>query len=232
MNGEKNFDFKINESIGVLRAMRLLEPKNIAVSFSHQSEDAVVIDLLKKAKMEFSVFTLDTFKLFEESKAYEGVIEEFFGLQIQQYSAPVALIESLESAIGENGIYESVESRKECCRVRKLLPLKEALERKDGWVTGVRREQSLTRSDFEFIEIDEESGALKVSPILNWSKEDVRLYMSLHAIPINKLYKSFFASIGCEPCTRAIREGEHERAGRWWWEEPSHKECGLHRRKQ
>lgn len=231
MNGEKNFDFKINESIGVLRAMRLLEPKNIAVSFSHQSEDAVVIDLLKRAKMEFSVFTLDTFKLFEESRAYERVIEEFFGLQIQKYSAPAALIESLESAIGENGIYESVESRKECCRVRKLLPLKEALEGKDGWVTGVRREQSLTRSDFEFIEIDKESGTLKASPILNWSKEDVGLYMSLHAIPINKLYKNSFASIGCEPCTRAIREGEHERAGRWWWEEPDHKECGLHRRR-
>ena len=231
MNGEKNFDFKINESIGVLRAMRLLEPKNITVSFSHQSEDAVVIDLLKRAKMEFSVFTLDTFKLFEESKAYEGVIEEFFGLQIQKYSAPAALIESLESAIGENGIYESVESRKECCRVRKLLPLKEALNGKDGWVAGIRREQSPTRNDFEFIEIDKESGVLKASPILNWSREDVRLYMSLYSIPTNKLYKSSFASIGCEPCTRAIKEGEHERAGRWWWEEPAHKECGLHGRR-
>lgn len=229
MSGAKNL--RVQQSFEILDALALIKPNNITLSFSHQSEDVVVLDLLTRAGFSFTVFTLDTMKLFGDSLEYEKEIERFFGIEIQRYYPQTSSLAKLMQSVGDDGIYESVEKRKECCRVRKEEPLREALRGKEVWVSGVRRSQSITRSDFSFMERDENLGLLKVSPILDWSKEEVNAYLTGRGIPKNPLYARGFTSIGCEPCTRATLEGESERAGRWWWEDESHKECGLHRRK-
>lgn len=225
-----SLDIKLENSKKILIDNTADASRKIALSFSHQSEDVVVLDILKSLGVDFEVFTLDTYKLFEESKAYESAIEKYFGLKIENFSAPRQDIDNLEEKLGEYGIYDSVELRKECCKVRKLIPLATALNGKDIWVTGLRADQSVTRANNEAIEYDAQFGVLKVSPILAWSKQDIDEYLSMRQIPKNELYSNGFTSIGCKPCTRAIKDGESERAGRWWWENPEHKECGLHRR--
>ncbi len=225
-----SLDIKLENSKKILIDNTADTSKKIALSFSHQSEDVVVLDILKSLGVDFEVFTLDTYKLFEESKAYESAIEKYFGLKIENFSAPRQDIDNLEEKLGEYGIYDSVELRKECCKVRKLIPLATALNGKDIWVTGLRADQSVTRANNEAVEYDAQFGVLKVSPILAWSKQDIDEYLSMRQIPKNELYHNGFTSIGCKPCTRAIKDGESERAGRWWWENPEHKECGLHRR--
>lgn len=225
-----SLDIKLENSKKILIDNTADASKKIALSFSHQSEDVVVLDILKSLGVDFEVFTLDTYKLFEESKAYESAIEKYFGLKIENFSAPRQDIDNLEEKLGEYGIYDSVELRKECCKVRKLIPLATALNGKDIWVTGLRADQSVTRANNEAVEYDAQFGVLKVSPILAWSKQDIDEYLSMRQIPKNELYSKGFTSIGCKPCTRAIKDGESERAGRWWWENPEHKECGLHRR--
>ncbi len=221
---------KLLETNRILRETLSDKSKKIALSFSHQSEDVVVLDLVKNMGVDFSVFTLDTHKLFDESKAYESEIENHFGIVIENFSAPRQDIDMLEERLGEYGIYESIEARKECCRVRKLIPLGLALYGKDIWLTGLRADQSVTRANNEAVEFDAQFGIFKVSPILAWNKLDIEEYLSMRGIPVNELYSKGYTSIGCKPCTRAILEGESERAGRWWWEDPEHKECGLHRR--
>ena len=219
---------KIDETKDLLSVLND-SPKKIVVSFSHQSEDVVIIDILRRLKIDFTIFTLDTHKLFDESLNYQKCIENFFGVTIDSFSADPLLIACLEKMLGERGIYENIEFRKECCRVRKILPLHNALKGKDIWINGIRSEQSVTRSKKGVFEKDRATNVLKVSPLLEWSMDDIGQYMRMFGLPSNDLYSKGFTSIGCEPCTRAIEEGEHERAGRWWWEDPEHKECGLHR---
>lgn len=223
----KSYEDKINESITLLKEAkkRRLEA---TLAFSHQNEDAIALSLAQKAGLTCKVFTLDTHKLFEESLAYQKVIENFFNISITPFSASDDEIKTLEEKVGEYGIYDDLASRKECCRVRKLVPLKKALEGFDAWISGIRIAQSITRSDTKLLEHDEAFNILKLNPLAFWSDEDVERYIKENGIPTNELYAKGFLSIGCSPCTRAVKTGEDARAGRWWWENVEHKECGLH----
>lgn len=222
------YHHKVKQAINFLRETVLGGDLKVTLAFSHQNEDAITISLAQKAGIPFSVFTLDTQKLFEESLAYQKEIESFFSITIKPFSAKGEAIKTLEDKVGEYGIFDSVELRKECCRVRKLVPLKNALSGYDAWISGIRIAQSITRNETKLQEKDEMFYLLKLNPIAFFSDEDVEQYIKENDIPSNSLYEKGFKSIGCQPCTRAIKEGEDIRAGRWWWENPEHKECGLH----
>jgi phosphoadenosine phosphosulfate reductase len=201
----------------------------VALAFSHQQEDVAVLDiLLKSNRDDFEVFTLDTLKLFPETYAFNREIENFFGISIKSYAPESAVAKELEAELGEYGIRESIENRKRCCRIRKVDGLRIALTGKGAWITGLRAAQSLTRAGLEFIEYDNTHKLIKINPIVNWSDEDVRSYTEEHSLPVHPLYRAGYKSIGCAPCTRPVADGEDIRAGRWWWEDPEKKECGLH----
>lgn len=226
------YHHKVKQAINFLKESVLGGELKVTLAFSHQNEDAITISLAKKAGISFSVFTLDTYKLFEESLAYQKEIEKFFGIEIKPFRADAEAIRTLEEKVGEYGIFDSVELRKECCRVRKLVPLKNALSGYDAWISGIRIAQSITRNETKLLEHDKIFHLLKLNPIALFSDADVERYIKENTIPSNSLYTKGFKSIGCQPCTRAIQEGEDIRAGRWWWENPEHKECGLHVKKE
>lgn len=210
-----------------------LEKPKIALAFSHQIEDTIALDLVLKSgikKENIEVFTLDTKKLFKESLDYQSKIEQFFNITITPYTAEDSAILALESELGEWGIRDSVENRKKCCAVRKIEPLKLALKNKVAWISGIRIAQSITRTNTKLVENDEHFGIIKINPLFDWEDSKMWDYAKSHNLPINALYDRGFSSIGCSICTRAIKEGEDIRAGRWWWENPNHKECGLHQR--
>ena len=139
-------------------------------------------------------------------------------------------VENLYKTQGANGHFESIDKRKNCCNIRKIEPLKRALKNVDIWITGLRSSQSITRETMPIVEWDENFKVVKLNPLINWSEDDVWNYIKENKVPYNKLHDNGFPSIGCEPCTRAIKQGEDIRAGRWWWENPEHKECGLHKK--
>jgi phosphoadenosine phosphosulfate reductase len=210
-----------------------------AFAFSHQAEDAAALHLVLRCKPELcapeacaqrvlEVFTLDTGKLFPETYSYHEEAEKFFGLAIKKYHPDADGVQELEEELGEWGIRESLEKRHHCCHVRKVEPLRRALEGKSAWITGLRAAQSITRTNLQILEYDENNGLLKINPLADWSDEDLSAYIKTHNLPENPLYGKGFKSIGCAPCTRAVKENEDIRAGRWWWENPEHKECGLH----
>ena len=228
----QTYEIKVAEAINTLQELVGAKALNVTLAFSHQSEDAINISLAQKAGIAFDVFTLETHKLFDESLAYEKEIEAFFGLTIKCFSASDEQIKTLEAKVGEFGIFDNIDLRKECCHVRKLIPLAHALKGYDGWISGIRIAQSITRSDTKLVEFDGKFELLKFNPLTHFSYEDVERYMHENAIPQNVLYAKGFKSIGCKPCTRAINDGEDIRAGRWWWENPEHKECGLHLHKK
>ena len=205
----------------------------IALAFSHQIEDTIALDLTLKAginRANLEVFTLDTKKLFDESLAYQAQVARFFDIEIKAYSAEDSAILTLENELGEWGMRESVEKRKHCCAVRKIEPLKIALSGKVAWISGIRVAQSITRAETKLIENDANFALKKINPLFDWEDGKMWEYAKAHNLPVNALYSQGFSSIGCSVCTRAIKEGEDIRAGRWWWENPNHKECGLHRR--
>lgn len=201
----------------------------LACSFS--VEDTVLIDLIHKEGLPIGVFALDTGRLNEETYEVAETIIERYGLHIDWYFPVTAAVERLERRKGLFSFRESLDNRHECCGIRKVEPLGRALEGLAGWVTGLRREQSVTRAELAPVELDGNNGGiLKINPLLEWTEEQVWEYVSLHSVPVSRLYAQGYRSIGCAPCTRAVAPGEHARAGRWWWENPEHKECGLHRR--
>ncbi|WP_060825027.1 phosphoadenylyl-sulfate reductase [Sulfurospirillum cavolei] len=226
------YETKIAESIHLLQELIGGKSLKVTLAFSHQNEDAINIALAQKAGIDFDVFTLETHKLFDESIAYEKEVEAFFGITIKRFSANDEAIKALEDKVGEYGIFDDIKLRKECCHVRKLIPLAQALDGYDGWISGIRIAQSVTRSETKLVEFDGKFELLKFNPLAHFSDEEVERYMRESAIPSNALYAKGFKSIGCKPCTRAIKEGEDIRAGRWWWENPEHKECGLHLHKE
>jgi phosphoadenosine phosphosulfate reductase len=171
---------------------------------------------------------LDTGRLFKETYSLWSRTLERHQLPIKTYTADTTLLEDFISRKGPNSFYESVENRKECCRIRKIEPLQRAIKGKKIWVTGIRSDQSINRHDMDFIEYDEANQILKIHPLFDWTFEEVKNYCKEQHIPYNVLHDKGFPSIGCQPCTRAIQEGEDFRAGRWWWEDQSKKECGLH----
>lgn len=224
----QNYEIKVAEAINSLKELVGAKALKVTLAFSHQNEDAIAISLAKRAEIDFDLFTLETHKLFPESLAYQKEIEAFFGVEIKSFSASDEAIKVLEAKVGEYGIYDDINLRKECCHVRKLIPLAQALKGYDGWISGIRIAQSITRSDTKLVEFDGKFELLKFNPLTYFSDEEVDRYMAEFSIPQNTLYAKGFKSIGCQPCTRAIKEGEDIRAGRWWWENPEHKECGLH----
>jgi phosphoadenosine phosphosulfate reductase len=201
----------------------------IACSFS--VEDLVIIDLIHELRLSAGVFALDTGRLNEETYQVAEGITERYGIAIEWFFPHSSEVEELLRAKGPYSFRESLDNRHECCRIRKVEPLGRALSGLKGWITGMRKEQSTTRTALSCIEIDVlHGGLLKINPLANWSEAQVWEYAKQHRLPVNRLHSQGYPSIGCAPCTRAIAKGEHPRAGRWWWENPEHKECGLHRR--
>ena len=202
----------------------------VAFASSLGAEDQVLTHMSSQVSPRIPVFTLDTGRLPQET--YD-VIEETarkYGLRYELFFPQTAAVEEMEREAGPNLFYRSVEDRKRCCRVRKIEPLKRRLSQLDAWICGLRRSQSSTRAAVEKIEWDEANGLVKINPLADWSEQQTWEYIRTHDIPYNKLHDRGYPSIGCAPCTRAVKPGEDIRAGRWWWESSSRKECGLHKK--
>jgi phosphoadenosine phosphosulfate reductase len=210
------------------RALERYHPR-ISLASSFGLEDVVLIDLLTSIRSDVRVFALDTGRLNPETYECADAVRRKYGLEIAWYFPKHEAVETLETEKGLFSFRESVENRKACCHIRKVEPLRRALTGLDAWVTGMRREQSVTRSGLDVVEADVAHGGIaKVNPLAAWTLEDVWTYVRKHSVPYNRLHDQAYPSVGCAPCTRAIRPGEDARAGRWWWEQPEHKECGLH----
>lgn len=206
---------------------RLSNSADVTFSTSFGAEDQVITHLIFKHFNDCPIFTLDTGRLFQETyDTFHSTINKY-KLDIEVFSPDSNDLKELYKSQGANGFYDSIENRKSCCGVRKVIPLKKALKGKKIWITGLRAEQSENRSDLSKVEYDSHFDIIKIHPILDWTWEETLNYLKDNGVPTNPLHKKGFPSIGCEPCTRAIEEGEDFRAGRWWWEQ-SAKECGLH----
>jgi phosphoadenosine phosphosulfate reductase len=192
------------------------------------AEDMVLTDLILRAKLPISIFSLETGRLHKETLGMLDRIKETYDYEVKLFKPEQAAVDAYVQQHGLNAFYDSVDLRKECCRIRKVEPLKRALAGNKAWVTGQRRAQSTTRASLEVQENDEGHGMVKFNPLADWSEEDVWNYIRSNNVPYNPLHDKGYPSIGCEPCTRAIQPGEDVRAGRWWWENPESKECGLH----
>ena len=204
-------------------------PVSLACSFS--LEDVVIIHLAHEAGLELGIFALDTGRLNEETYEVADGVTHRFGVKIDWFFPRHDAVEKLEREKGLFSFRESLDNRHECCSIRKVEPLGRALAGLGGWVTGMRSEQSVTRGTLLPLELDElNGGILKINPLYHWSEEEVIGYVEKQGLPTNRLFRQGYRSIGCAPCTRSVKPGEHPRAGRWWWENPEHKECGLHRR--
>lgn len=219
---------KINAAKNTLGNAAKKHKDNLILGFSHQGEEVVILHLLSTLDLKVRVFTLDTGKLFLESLNFQQAIQKRFNLAIEVFKPDPQAVAALEAEQGERGIYESIENRKRCCFVRKVEPLHRALRGTTGWITGLRRDQAVTRQTLQAVEYDEGLKLHKINPLIDWSEAEVMGYLLAYDLPVNALYDQGFRSIGCAPCTRAVQPGEEARAGRWWWEDPEHKECGLH----
>ena len=200
-----------------------------ALSSSLGAEDQVLTDMLLKIDKEHSnIFTLDTGRLHPETYDVMDATNLKYGIKINVFFPKNEDVEKLYETQGINGHFESIENRKTCWGIRKMEPLKRALKPLEVWFTGLRAAQSVTRTDTPVVEFDESFGVIKVNPLINWSEDDVWNYIKENNVPYNKLHDQGFPSIGCAPCTRPVEKGSDIRSGRWWWENPEHKECGLH----
>jgi phosphoadenosine phosphosulfate reductase len=192
-------------------------------------EDMVLIDMLAQLDDVVTVLTLDTGRLHEETYETMERVRSKYGIHIQTFFPVKEDVERLVRDKGYFSFRENVDDRKECCAIRKLEPLKRALSGLDAWITGLRREQSVTRTDVPKVAEDPDRASLvKINPLADWTLVQVEEYIQKNNVPINPLHRKNYPSIGCAPCTRPIEPGEDIRAGRWWWENPEHKECGLH----
>ncbi len=201
----------------------------LVVASSFGAEDVVLIDIAASIRADVRVFTLDTGRLHQQTYDVMDAIMGRYDLQLEVMSPDTVTLQELIRAKGPNSFYASVDDRRECCNVRKLQPLRRALNTADAWVTGLRRDQAVTRTETPFIEVDDANGGiLKLNPLARWSNDDVWAHIHENVVPYNRLHDQGFPSIGCAPCTRPVKPEEDIRAGRWWWEQPEHKECGLH----
>ncbi|MDX2133885.1 MAG: phosphoadenylyl-sulfate reductase [Saprospiraceae bacterium] len=227
---------KIKESIANLPIPEALAylcqtfPEKVAFSTSFGQEDQVISHYIFSRQLPVRVFTLDTGRLFEETYNVFSRTLARYQSKIEVYYPENRAVEALLQEQGPMGMYDSVERRKTCCRIRKIEPLKRALANTEVWITGLRAGQSENRQQLALFDFDESFGVLKYNPLLDWTLDDVQAFLQENNIPQNQLHEQGFVSIGCAPCTRAIQPGEDIRAGRWWWEQ-SHKECGLHGQK-
>ena len=205
-----------------------LEGVRVALSSSLSWEDQVLTHAIYSQDLPIRVFTLDTGRLFPETYSVIESTRQRYQKELEVYFPDYQAVEQLVTQKGPNSFYESLENRKECCFIRKVEPLNRGLKEVDVWVTGLRADHSENRSGLELVEWDEQRQIVKINPLANWSLDEVKAYIRKYNVPYNTLQDRGFVSLGCQPCTRAIREGESFRAGRWWWEDSSKKECGLH----
>ena len=204
------------------------EFQSVAFANSLGAEDMVLTDLIVKARQPIEIFSLDTGRLPLETYDLIAAVDRHYGVKLKLYFPQAEEVESYVRQHGINAFYESVTLRKACCYARKVEPLKRALAGKRAWITGMRAEQAATRGSLATREYDEGNGLEKFNPLADWSEKEVWTYIKQNGVPYNALHDKFYPSIGCAPCTRAISLGEDIRSGRWWWENPESKECGLH----
>ena len=219
------------DGISHQKAFELLAGKfagKVTFSSSFGFEDQLITHDILSNGLDISIFTLDTGRMFPETYSVWNSTNERYHTKVKAYYPDHALLENFILAKGPNSFYESVENRTTCCYIRKVEPLSRALQHQAIWITGLRAEQSSARKDLPMLEWDPKHHVIKFHPLLHWTFEEVKQYIRINNIPYNSLHDRGFVSIGCAPCTRAIREGEDFRAGRWWWEDKSEKECGLH----
>jgi phosphoadenosine phosphosulfate reductase len=205
---------------------------NSALASSFGAEDQVITDMLHREKLQVPVFTLDTGRLHQETYDVFDATRKHYGIKIEALFPETHAVEEMLALHGPNLFYESVEQRRECCRIRKVQPLTRKLSTLKAWICGLRREQSVTRTAVAPVEWDTVFGLYKINPLAEVSEAWVREYLKTHKVPCNALHDQGYPSIGCAPCTRAVKPGEVVRAGRWWWEIAEHRECGLHREKE
>ena len=221
------FDERVNHALALLTEAAAAHPGSIVQATSLGAEDMVISDLIARHNLPIAIGTLETGMLHAETVSLVLSIESRYGVQVEVYEPRKESVIQFVGAHGDRAMYESLELRKGCCAIRKLEPLSRMLDKRSAWVTGMRREQSDNRGTVPFTEQDDK-GRTKVNPLADWSWADVWHYIELHDVPYNALHDQFYPSIGCAPCTRAIAVGEPFRAGRWWWENESARECGLH----
>lgn len=218
-------------NLDILNKLKYLaekHPGKVVFTTSFGYEDQVITDFIFKNDLDINVVTLDTGRLFPETyKVYRSTLDRY-GKAIKAYYPPTEELEKLVTEKGPFSFYESLENRKECCYIRKVIPLKRILKENEIWITGLRASQSDNRSDMRQFEWDRGNDIVKFNPLMEWSLEETIEYVKENNVPYNVLHNKGFVSIGCQPCTRAIQPGENFRAGRWWWEQGSGKECGLH----
>ncbi len=202
-----------------------------AIASSFGAEDVVLIHLAREHAPSVRLFTLDTGRLPPETYELMDVVRRRYGVEVETYFPDRARVEALQSEKGYFSFKQSIEARKECCGIRKVEPLKRALAGREAWVTGMRREQSPTRTGVEAVEWDVGNGLVKLNPLTKWSAREVWAFIRDNGVPYNVLHDRGYPSLGCAPCTRAVKPYEDERAGRWWWESPENRECGLHVRR-
>lgn len=222
-----NLQQKVERVIAILQeAVELHAPVTFANSMG--AEDMVLTDLIARHQPGIGMFSMDTGRLPQETYDLMQEVRARYSVPLHIYFPDATQVEDYVAQNGVNGFYDSVELRKRCCHIRKVEPLKRALAGKGAWITGMRREQAVTRGSLEVSAFDADNGLHKINPLLEWNEKEVWEYIKQHDVPYNKLHDQFYPSIGCAPCTRAVTPGEDVRSGRWWWEDPQNKECGLH----
>lgn len=231
---------KIEQAKELTKLLANYSPKNVMAYFINEykeklafasslgAEDQVITHLLNDITKDVNIFTLDTGRLFPETYKLIEKTNRRYKIKMKVFFPDYKKVQKMVAEKGVYSFYNSIEDRKECCAIRKLEPLSRAFKGLDVWICGLRRDQSVTRTDNQLVEWDESNQLIKVNPIIDWTEEDVWKFIRENNIPYNDLHDKGFRSIGCQPCTRAVAEGEDLRSGRWWWEQPDKKECGLH----
>ncbi len=223
-----NLDFEGKEPEQILQYFITRFGREIALASSLGLEDQVLTDMIMKIDPGIPIFTLDTGRLFPETYDLIQSTNSRYKIKMEIYFPEAGRVENMVREHGINLFYDSIELRKHCCHIRKIEPLKRAMQGRKAWISGLRRSQSVTRTQVPGVEWDSNHQMIKVNPLVNWSEEQVWEYIKREKVPFHPLHLKGYPSIGCQPCTRAIEEGEDIRAGRWWWENPETRECGLH----
>jgi phosphoadenosine phosphosulfate reductase len=224
---KKDFTGKIPQEI-IRWGLDFFGTDKIALSSSIGAEDQVLTDMILKINPAARIFTLDTGRLPQETLDTAHETMKIYGMRYEVLTPDSKDVAEMEKSFGLSLFYESIEKRKLCCEVRKIRPLRKILSTLSAWICGIRKEQNITRADIEKIAWDENFSLIKLCPLADWTEKDVWNYIRKNDVPYNKLHDKGYPSIGCAPCTRAVKPGEHPRAGRWWWEKEDKKECGLH----
>ena len=202
----------------------------IALSSSLSIEDQVLTHMIVQINPKTRIFTLDTGRLFPQTYQLIDSTNLTYNIKIEVFFPDYHEVQKMVKEEGINLFYNSIESRRRCCAIRKLEPLRRAFKGLDVWICGLRHQQSVTRKDMKLVEWDDMHGLIKINPLINWTEGEVREYIHEYHVPYNRLFDKGFPSIGCEPCTRAVKPGDDPRSGRWWWEAPDKRECGLHQK--